>query len=171
MSQSLTSSNSTTSGKDSFITRLRGDSGSGTEGGAIVEMALALPLILLIMTGIFSFSIALYQKLQLAEAVGNAGRQLAVARGSIDPCQDATNNIYTAAPGLTQSNITLTFTINGTNYGSGVTTCPGPGGTKNTDMVQGQTAVIQATYPTTVFAYGAQFGNITLGSQITEVIQ
>ena len=54
---------------------------SREEGGALVEMAVTLPIVMVIMTGVFSFSIALYQKLQLAEAVSVGGRQLAVARG------------------------------------------------------------------------------------------
>jgi hypothetical protein len=54
--------------------------GVDVQGGAPVEMAVSLPVVLLLMTGIFSFSTALYQKLQLAEAVSNAGRVLAAER-------------------------------------------------------------------------------------------
>jgi Flp pilus assembly protein TadG len=157
--------------KQSIVSRTQGLLRSEDEGQAIVETAVTLPLILLIMTGIFSFSIALYQKLMLSEAVGNAGRMLAVDRGSTNPCLDAANAIYAAAPTLKQSNITLTFTLDGTNYGAGVATCPGPSGGKNTEMVQGQTAVIQATYPTAIGVYGMNVLNSTLGTQITEVIQ
>ena len=57
----------------SVISRVRRFLHSDSEGGALVEMAVTLPLIMLIMTGIFSFSMALYQKLQLAEAVAAAG--------------------------------------------------------------------------------------------------
>lgn len=38
-------------------------------GSALVELAVALPIVMLIMTGIFSFSIALNQKLVLTEAI------------------------------------------------------------------------------------------------------
>lgn len=155
----------------SFIARLLEGSGSSTEGGALVEMAVVLPLLMVVMTGIFSFSIALYQKLQLAEAVGNAGRLLAVDRGAVDPCQDATNAIYAAAPGLQQGNLTITYSLDGANYGSGVTSCPGASGTANANMVQGQTATVVATYPTSISIYGASLGSFNLATQVTEVIQ
>ena len=84
----------------SEIARLRGLFGTDSEGGALVEMAVTLPIVMAVMTGIFSFSIALYQKLQLAEAVSNAGHLLATDRGDTDPCTTATNAVYAAAPGL-----------------------------------------------------------------------
>src|SRR5579871_6740958 len=95
----------------SVVAWVRAFFGRDNEGGALVEMAVSLPIMLLIMTGIFSFSIALYQKLQLAEAVGNAGRMLAVDRGSQDPCADAATAIYAAAPGLAKSQISFIFTL------------------------------------------------------------
>lgn len=77
---------------------------SDSEGGALVEMAVTLPLIMLIMTGIFSFSMALYQKLQLAETVAAAGRQLAVDRGDHDPLRDDHGRYRQRGTG-TQSNL------------------------------------------------------------------
>jgi Flp pilus assembly protein TadG len=145
--------------------------GRNNDGGALVEFAVTLPLVLLIMTGIFTFSIALWQKITLSEAMSVGGRLLAVDRGDTDPCKTVATSIYGAAPGLSQANLTLTFTLNGVNYGSGVTTCPGSSGGKNTNMVQGKTAMIQASYPVSLAVYGTQYSGISLGSQITEVIQ
>ena len=152
---------------------------SDSEGGALVEMAVTLPLIMLIMTGIFSFSMALYQKLQLAEAVAAAGRQLAVDRGSHDPCADVTNAIDNGAPGLSQSTLNqgIVITINGTVEPSG--SCPGSGTTgANADLsnAQGQNAQVQVTYPTTlsvvnIWGGGSNFGSVNLISQVTEVVQ
>ena len=136
-----------------------------------MEFAVTLPLILLIMTGIFSFSVALWQKITLSEAMSVGGRLLAVDRGDTDPCRTVATAIYSAAPGLTPSSLTLTFTINGVNYGTGVTTCPGSSGGKNADMVQGQTAIIRATYPVSLSVYGTQYSGMSLGGKITEVIQ
>jgi len=48
-------------------------------------MAVTLPIVMAVMTGIFSFSIALYQKLQLAEAVSNAGHMLVTDGGDNGP--------------------------------------------------------------------------------------
>src|SRR5664279_4854272 len=70
----------------------------GDHGGALVEMALVMPIMLAMLTGIFSFSVVLYQKLQLGEAVSNAGRVMALERGDTDPCLTTANAIYAAAP-------------------------------------------------------------------------
>jgi len=140
--------------------------GSDTHGGALVETAVSLPVILLLMTGIFSFSVALHQKLELAEAISAGGRVLAVERGDTDPCQTTTAAIYAAAPTLSQSNLTLSYVLNGVPVGTGVTTCPG-----TPNMITGGNAQIIATYPTTIGIYGKSLGDFNLGTQITEVVQ
>jgi len=150
----------------SMLQKIRAIFVSDTQGGALVEIAVTLPMVLLLMTGIFSFSIALYQKLQLAEAISNGGRVLAVDRGDTNPCQTTTAAIYAAAPGLTQSNLTISYTLNGVPVGTGVTTCAG-----TTNMVSGQPAQIVATYPISVGVYGKNWGSFTLSTQITEVVQ
>ena len=52
-----------------------------------VETALVMPVILLLMTGIFSFSIALYQKLELAHGVASGARFLSTDKADVDPCE------------------------------------------------------------------------------------
>ena len=81
-------------------------------------MALVMPILLCMLTGIFSFSAALYQKLQLAEAMSSAGRVLAADRGDTDPCADAVTALNAASPGLSSSSIGITIVINGNSYGS-----------------------------------------------------
>jgi Flp pilus assembly protein TadG len=144
--------------------RLRSGFRSGEEGNALVEIAVTMPIILLVMTGIFCFSIVLYQKLELAEAVSTGGRFLAVDRGDTDPCASTAAKIYAAAPGLTQSKITLTFVLNGTSY-SGAT-CSG-----TTNMVSGGTAKVSATYPCKFSVYGSNFGTCSIGEGANEVVQ
>ncbi len=163
----------------SVISRVRRFLHSDSEGGALVEMAVTLPLIMLIMTGIFSFSMALYQKLQLAEAVAAAGRQLAVDRGAHDPCADVQNAIDNGAPGLSQATLNqgIVLTINGKTEPTG--TCPGPGTTgaeADLEAAQGFNVQIQVTYPTTlsvvnIWGGGSNFGSVNLISQVTEVVQ
>jgi Flp pilus assembly protein TadG len=137
---------------------------SGEEGSALVETSLVIPIIFLMMTGIFSFSIALYQKLELAQAVASGARYLSVDRGDTDPCAAAVAKIYAAAPTLTQSSITTTFVLNGTTYNG--KTCSG-----TTNMVSGGNAQLTATYPCTLSVYGKSFGSCTLTENVTEVIQ
>jgi Flp pilus assembly protein TadG len=156
----------------SILARLRRLMGSDSSGNAIVEMAVTLPIVMAMLTGISSFSIALYQKLQLCEAVSNAGHLLATDRGDTNPCSTATSAIYAAAPGLKQSSITLTYTLNGNNYGSGVVTCAGsPAGTANSNMVAGSTAEIQASYACAIGVYGLKNMTCSIASSITEVVQ
>ncbi|HTB97089.1 MAG TPA: TadE/TadG family type IV pilus assembly protein [Terracidiphilus sp.] len=148
---------------------------SREEGSALVEMAVTLPLVMLIMTGIFSFSIALYQKLMLAEAVSNAGRVLASDRGDNDPCKTAAAALTSAAPGLSASGITVTFVLDGTTQpGSGPAnsaSCPGSSKTANSYMVAGQNAQIQAQYSCSLGVYNTTFSSCQLSSQITEEVQ
>lgn len=149
--------------------------GSRNEGSALVEMAVALPLVMLIMTGTFSFSVALYQKLMLAEAVSNAGRVLASDRGDNDPCKTASNALISAAPGLSPSGISVTFVLDGTTQpGSGPAnkaSCPGSGTTANNYMVAGQTAQVQASYACSLGVYGTNFSSCSLLSQVTEAVE
>lgn len=145
--------------------------GGRNEGSAIVEMAVTLPIMMAVMTGIFSFSIALYQKLQLAEAVSNAGHVLATDRGDNDPCTTATNAIYAAAPGLAHANLTLTYTLNGHAYAAGTTSCAASGGAANSYMVANGSAQIQATYTCSLAVYGMHYTSCSVQSQITEDVQ
>src|SRR6266702_4076271 len=107
---------------------------SGEQGSALVEMALVTPIILLLMTGMFSVSMVTYQKLELAEAVSAGARYLAVDRGDSDPCATVANVVYGAAPGLSKTKMSLSFVLNGTSYAN-VATCSG-----TTAMVAGKTA-------------------------------
>lgn len=152
--------------KKSVIARVYRFFHSDSEGGALVEMAVTLPLIMLIMTGIFSFSMALYQKLQLAEAVNSAGRYLAIARGAQDPCATAISQLYAGAPGLAPSNMTINLSDNGTSL---ATSCPGA-------LNKGDDVSVQVTYPTTlnvvnIWGGGSGFGSVNLISQVTEKVQ
>ncbi|MGA7243190.1 MAG: TadE/TadG family type IV pilus assembly protein [Terracidiphilus sp.] len=155
----------------------------GDAGGALVEMALVMPILLCMLTGIFSFSAALYQKLQLAEALSSAGRVLAADRGNTDPCADAVTALDAASPGLSSSSIGITITIDGISYGSNTSTvsCPGvtgtsgattgAGGANNPNMPAGTTATIQATYPCSLSIYNVSGLSCAIGAQIAEVVQ
>jgi Flp pilus assembly protein TadG len=141
-------------------------------GSAVVEMAFGIPILFLILTGIFWFSIALDQKVQLAEAISVGGRYLAIDRGDTDPCASSASKIYAAAPGLTQSSLSLTFTINGVATGA---SCPGSSGQANANMISGANAEISASYPCTLTffsAYGSSPSTTcNIKAAIEEVIQ
>jgi len=139
------------------------------DGSALVEMGVSLPVIFLVMTGIFSFSNTISSKLSLEQGIGVAGRQLAVDRGDTDPCKTVSATLASAAPKLNSANITYSFTLNGvTTNGK---SCPGTGGLANANLVAGMNASITATYPCTLAVYGKTWSSCTLTGKITEVVQ
>jgi Flp pilus assembly protein TadG len=164
-----------------FRTCLRRTLRSSEQGGALVEMALVTPIMLTILMGVFSFSIVLYQKLQLSSALTRGGSVLALERGDSDPCSTTANAIYAAAPGLSKSSLKLTFILGGTNssgtisggtnYGTGTTTCTAAGNGGTAALQAGWPAQIQATYPCSFTMFALNLGTCSLSSQITEVIQ
>lgn len=83
-----------------LLAALRNHLPGSESGSSLVELAVTLPIILLIMTGIFTFSIAFNQKLVLAEAVSTGGRFLATDRGDTDPCATTASRVYAASPPL-----------------------------------------------------------------------
>jgi Flp pilus assembly protein TadG len=156
-------------GGNAMAARLRAWLRSSSAGGALVEMALVMPIMFLILTGIFSFGIATNQKMELTEAVNVGGSLLAVSRGQPDPCSVVATAVDNAAPSLKSSNITFSFDLNGVTTSG--TSCPGTGGAANPNLVGNKNAELTLTYPCVLSVYGKNFGTCTLTSQITEVVQ
>lgn len=146
-------------------TRRAVDVACGERGGALVELALVIPVILLLITGMFSVSLVMYQKETLAEAVSSGARFLAADRGDNDPCASTANVVYGAAPNLSQSKISLSFVLNGTSYPT-TTTCSG-----TSAMASGATATLTATYPCTLAWYSSGALSCSLTVKTSEVIQ
>jgi Flp pilus assembly protein TadG len=143
------------------------------EGQAMVEMALILPVLLLVVTGILVFGLAFNNYLLLTEATSVGARTLAISRGeTTDPCATAAAAIYAAAPLLVAADLSFTFVLNGTTYtgpscNSGSSTTGAAGNLK-----QGAYAVVTVTYPCSLAVYGANYApNCSLQSQIAELVQ
>jgi Flp pilus assembly protein TadG len=139
---------------------------SDTEGSALVEMAVVLPVTMAIMTGIFSFSLLLFQQIQLTETVSNAGRYLAVARQDSDPCATVYSTIQNA-PGL-GANPTITITQNGTQI---PTTCPYNTTTGTSYLIQSASVNVSVVSNSSLAVYGLSPTTFHLGSQISEIVQ
>jgi Flp pilus assembly protein TadG len=142
-------------------------------GAALVETVFVLPVLLLVVTGITAFGLALNNYQVLTNAVNTGAQALAVSRGqTADPCKTATTAINAAALDLTTASISLKFVIVSpagmTSYTSpaGTTSCAG----EQTVVVQGASAQITATYPCTLSIYGMSSA-CSLQTQVTEVIQ
>jgi Flp pilus assembly protein TadG len=153
--------------KVGYVTGRLGTIRSDKRGGALVEFAVTLPLFLMLITAIFSFSMAIYQKLELAEAVAAGGRVLASDRGDTDPCKTTAAAIAAAAPTLSSSGLTYSFSINGGTATGG--TCTGSAGASN--MLTGHTAMVSAGYPCSIQVYRFSFPGCTLASTISEQVQ
>jgi Flp pilus assembly protein TadG len=137
---------------------------SESEGNSLVEMALALPVFLAVVTGIFAFGIAFNNELTLSNAVGAGAQYLQLIRTSTtDPCADTLAAIQSAAPGLQGSSINLTFNFNGTSASGN--SCAGD----ESELVQGAPVTVTATYPCTLSIYGTRFTSACqVAAKVTE---
>lgn len=148
-----------------FLARLHSACLRSEHGNAVIETAFMLPIVLLALTGFFTLTNVMHQKLEFAEAVGSGARFLSTDRGDTDPCAATATKIYAAAPGLSQSSMSLSFNINGTAYPTA--TCSG-----TTGMVAGGTATVTAKFTCTyVPIYGMNLGACSLYESSTQVIQ
>lgn len=134
------------------------------DGNVIVEMAVALPVLMLLFTGVMSFATAYSNSLSLTQAVGIGGEVLQQSRGSTtNPCATVLTAIENAAPYLTPSSISLTLTMDGTKVTG--STCSGD----QSDLVQGTPVTVSATYPCVLGIYNMKFTNTCqLSAQVTE---
>lgn len=99
----------------SFRTRVGAHLRCGSKGGALVEFALVVPLMLTVITGMFSVVIALVNYEQLGNATNNAAEQLVTGRGMMtDPCASVVNTVVATMPSFTASKFTYTVVITDT---------------------------------------------------------
>ena len=145
-------------------------SNSGEEGAALFEMAMVMPVALLVLTGLLSFATFINNNLELANATSLAGQYLALSRSTTaasDPCNVLYSSFEQVAPCLDPAKLTFQLTFNGGSPNNG-TTCTSAA----TSMAQGANAQIIVKYPCTLGMYGVNFApTCSLTSQITEIIQ
>jgi Flp pilus assembly protein TadG len=140
---------------------------SGSEGNAIVEFALVLPILLMVVTGIWQFGVAYNHFIVLTQAATAGAQTLQSDRLSPadDPCADTYNAIVNAAPTLNPAKVSLTISMNG---GAAITknTCSG----QQTQLAMGGPVTVQATYPYTLTVAGLSLvsGNMSSGT-ISEI--
>jgi Flp pilus assembly protein TadG len=147
---------------------------SGHENGqAMVEMALVLPVLLLVVTGILTFGLAFNNYVLLTEATSIGARALAISRGATtDPCATASSAVIAAAPLLTPASLSFSFVLNGATYTC--TSCSSGSSTTGAaaNLVQGANAIVTVTYPCSLAVYGANYApHCSLQAQMTELIQ
>ena len=133
----------------------------------MVEFSLVLPVLLLVVFGIFTFGIAFSNFLVLEAGTNVGARQLAISRSTSTPvpCAPAASAIITATPTLTGSSLTFYFVLNGTAYSG--TTCTSAA----SNMAQNAVAKVTVTYPCNLTSYKWSYGACTLTASTAEMIQ
>ncbi len=136
-------------------------------GNSMIEMAYTLPVLMLVVTGVYTFGIAINNNMVLTNATQVAAQQLAISRNqTTDPCQTVSSTFYGAAPILTKASLTFTYVLNGTSF-SGTSCTSGAA-----DLTAGSSATVTVTYPCTLKVYGTNLApNCMLKSQTTELVQ
>lgn len=83
------------------------------DGTSLIEFAMVLPLLMSLLTGAASFSMALYSYQQLGYAASNAAQQLAAQAGLkvTDPCANVVSTVTAALSTWTASKLTYTVSI------------------------------------------------------------
>lgn len=168
----------------SLIRAMRIRNGSlrrGDGGQSLVEFALVAPVLLVVLTGIFSFGIILNQYEVLTNATSAGARAFALDRGvtnpplsASDPCAYAIQILEADAPNLNSSS--LTFTITYTNNSTSpaavstyTTSCAGLSPTL-TYMHTGDQVQVQVTYPVVPMVFKWATRSLTLSASATELV-
>lgn len=150
---------------ESFLRPLR-NADAQESGQALIETAICLPVLLLVVFGIFTFAISFSNNLVLEAATNVGARQLAISRGqSTDPCSTASTAVIAASPTLAKANLNFSFSLNGVPYSG--TTCS----SATASMVQGTTAKVSVTYPCSLASFRWSYGACTLTATTAELIQ
>jgi Flp pilus assembly protein TadG len=146
----------------------------GEHGQSLVEFALLLPILLLLTTGIFVFGVAMNNYMQLTNAVSMGARTVAINAGlTTDPCAVASNAIIAAAPGLSASSLSFSYSFNGTPATGKTCNCASTTASYAGDLMSGTNVTVTATYPLNLSVYGKVFNlsNAVLTASSTELVQ
>jgi Flp pilus assembly protein TadG len=126
-------------------------------GQAMIEMALLLPLLVLLAYGIVQGGILFNNWIVLTEATRSGARELSLGRApSVNACDNATTRLKSAAFNLHQADLVVTYTV--------ANSC--------TDLAVGSAATLRATYPCALRILGINFApGCTLRSEVTERVE
>jgi Flp pilus assembly protein TadG len=146
----------------------------GERGSALVEMALVLPMLLVLTTGIFVFGIAMNNYVTLTNAVSVGARTVALsAQLTTDPCAVASSAIESAAPSLASSKLTFSYSFNGSPYSGATCSSSSVGSGAAYQLQSGNTVTVTATYPLNLAVFGNQMSasNAVMQATSTELVQ
>jgi len=154
------------------------------DGSSLIEFALCLPPLMLLMTGIFAFGIAVGNYVMLTNACSAGAMQLAISRGQLsspnyDPCALAVSAVEAAAPTLTAANLKFVVVLNTTTYPTSGTptanlSCTSTSETAGAagNLIQTDPVTVTVTYPCSLVVYNANnFPSCTLTAKASEAVQ
>jgi Flp pilus assembly protein TadG len=135
----------------------------------MVEFALCLPILMLMITGIFSVGTLLQQDMQLTDSVNVGSMDLAINGAALgtsgDPCALASADIINTSPFLDSTKMNFTFVFNGTSH-SNTTSCSG------VSIPSGTPIQVSVTYPCSITIYLAPvLPGCTINASLSEVVQ
>ena len=141
------------------------------DGSTLVEFAMTLPPLLLVVSGILYFSLAMNNYIILRNATFIGTRAVAISRGqTTDPCSLASSAIIKAVPTMKSANLTFTYSFSGVTYTG--TSCSILTSSATGNLVQGQPVSVTASYPCALTVYGHNYvPACTLSAQTTELAQ
>ena len=141
------------------------------DGQAVVEMALILPVLLLLIVGILKFGLLYNNYITLTDSVRVGARSLSLGRGLLDPCTPALTRTKNNAASLKLANSQVTLLVEDGTTGAFVD-CKSKVPMGGDTMVQGNQATVKATYPCDIVIMGINFyPGCTLKAQATEAIE
>mgnify|MGYP001605942478 CR=1 FL=1 len=126
-------------------------------GGALLEAALVLPMILVVIMGVARFGLTFNNYITLHNAVRSGTRELAISRApGQNACTIGEARLRSAAPSLVQASLLVTPTV--------TTSC--------TELKIGSDATLTATYPCNLEILGINFApNCVLTAKTTERVE
>lgn len=161
-----------------LLTRLRAALGARNEGSALVEMAVVLPVMMVLITGTCSLGLVLNDYLVLTNSVQSGAMQVAVSAGQsgLDPCNLAATTISGGAPTLAAANITYSFVFSGAPTGqtgqgpfkgTSASTCS----SYNAYLNANTSFTVTAKYPIQLFIFGWSPQSFSLQTQSAQMVQ
>lgn len=151
----------------------------GARGGSLVEFALVLPMMMVLITGMFTLGLILNNYMVLTSMVGTTARTLALTRNQsipalagTDPCAYAIQTATTNGPSLNATAVTWSIAWTTTNQSTGVSST-----TTYTNTCAGKVPLpsdivaVSATYPVTFILYGWTPNSMSLNARTAELMQ
>lgn len=135
------------------------------DGQALIELALCMPVLLIVITGTFAFGITFANYVALTNATGTATMAIVNIYGQLpppyDPCAYTVSAFEGAAPNLKPASLTFSLVLNGTTYsGNSTLSCTSASnlvGAAGNLFKPFSTVKLTVTYPCSVKVYASNY--------------